>query len=582
MKKRLIGVFMKKLIKETFQLTEAGAEGVIRASILQFLSTITMILPVMLVFLFAFQVLNEEQLNSWPYVIGVVTVVIVIVIVQNFSYNATYKATYQESENLRIEIATILRELPLSYFSRHNLTDLSQAVMKDVADIEHALSHAIPQILGTLSGLFVLLIMMLVGNVKLGLCVVVPALLSLVFILASKRTQVRETKPFFYARRRSAQRFQEAIEMQNEITSYGYTDKYNELIDKECESVESALLKGELVQAGLLYLSQVFTLFVLGLVVFVGSKLYSTGQISLLFLIGYIMFAAKITDLFIGINACFAEIFHLDQTISRIKEIKTTPTQTGNSKRPQSFGVEFEDVTFSYNEGVKVLDAATFSAPQNQVTALVGPSGCGKTTALRLVSRLYDFDSGSITIGGVDIKSIDPHDLYTYISFVFQDVVLFNTSVLENIRIGRKDATDEEVKRAAQLANCEEFILELPEGYDTLIGENGKKLSGGERQRLSIARALLKDAPILLLDEIGASLDVENEAIIQKSLTTLIQNRTVLIISHRMNSIKTADTIVVFKEGTVEAQGTHDELLECSPTYRLMVERSQLTEQYTY
>jgi len=277
-----------------------------------------------------------------------------------------------------------------------------------------------------------------------------------------------------------------------------------------------------------------------------------------------------------------AEVMYLDARIKRIRELYNEPLQEGEECKLDNYDISFKDVTFAYNEDNKVLEGVSFEAKQGEVTALIGPSGCGKTTALRLMSRLYDYDSGSIVIGGRDIKSIDTESLFENISIVFQDVSLFNTSVMDNIRIGRYDATDDEVKEAARMANCEEFIDRLPEGYDTLIGEDGMNLSGGERQRISIARAILKDAPVILLDEISASLDVENEMKIQESLKHLIKGKTVVIISHRLKSVEGVDKIVVMNHGKVESEGRHRELLEKSDLYRTMIDRAGMIESYTY
>ena len=273
---------------------------------------------------------------------------------------------------------------------------------------------------------------------------------------------------------------------------------------------------------------------------------------------------------------------YIDARINRIKELRNTSLQAGEPFKLTGYDIEFKDVSFGYNSETKVIDGLSFTANHNEVTALIGPSGCGKTTALRLMSRLYDYDSGSIEIGGRDIKGIKTEDLFDDISIVFQEVSLFNTSILENIRMGRKNATDEEVKEAAKLAGCEEFILGFADGYDTLVGENGMKLSGGERQRLSIARAMLKNAPIILLDEISASLDIENEAKIQESLKHLIKGKTVVIISHRMHSIEKADKIVLMDEGRINSIGTHEELLANSELYRQLTKKAELTANYTY
>lgn len=290
----------------------------------------------------------------------------------------------------------------------------------------------------------------------------------------------------------------------------------------------------------------------------------------------------KIKDAVEGASASIVEVFYIDPKVERIKSIRSEKIQEGTDFDLQSFDIALEEVSFSYDKETPVLSGASFTALQGEVTALVGASGCGKTSALRLISRLYDYDSGKIIIGGKDIKEISTDSLFAKTSIVFQDVTLFNTSFLENIRVGRKDASDEEVKEAARLANCEEFIEKLPEGYESMIGENGAELSGGERQRLSIARAFLKNAPILILDEISAALDVENEKKIQESLSKLIRNKTVIIISHRLKSIENADKIVVMDQGRVESIGSHKQLKESSAIYRNLLKNSKMAEDFSY
>ena len=307
-----------------------------------------------------------------------------------------------------------------------------------------------------------------------------------------------------------------------------------------------------------------------------------TGEIDILYFLGYVLASIKVRESVESVNMNVEELYYLDSMVKRIREIRETKIQQGKDQTISSYDIEFDKVSFSYDKDTEVLKNVSFTAKQNEVTALVGVSGCGKTSILRLMSRLYDHDGGSIRIGGLDIKELSTKSLFEKLSIVFQDVTLFNTSVLENIRIGKKTATDEEVIRAARLANCEEFIRRLPEGYKTMIGENGATLSGGERQRLSIARAFLKDSPIIILDEIAASLDVKNEKKIQDSLNRLILDKTVIIISHRLKSVENADKIVVINCGRVEASGTHLELLKTSPTYNNLVEKAKLTEEFQY
>lgn len=320
----------------------------------------------------------------------------------------------------------------------------------------------------------------------------------------------------------------------------------------------------------------------IGIITVVSVALLRTDAVQLIFIIGFLLASMRLVDAVGALEEYFAELFYLDARVQRINELRNTPTQTGMEIELKHFDVELQDVVFAYNEDAPVINDVSFVAKQDQVTAIVGPSGCGKSTILRLISRLYDYGSGNIVIDGQDIRKLSTDALFDKVSFVFQDVILFNASVLDNIRMGRPDATDKEVREAARLANCEDFIQKMPEGYDTLIGENGSNLSGGERQRISIARALLKNAPILLLDEISASLDVENERKIQDALNRLITGKTVIIVSHRLKSIEKADQIVVMDAGRMDAAGTHAELLEKSTLYRKLIEKSSLTESFTY
>ena len=328
--------------------------------------------------------------------------------------------------------------------------------------------------------------------------------------------------------------------------------------------------------------SNVILQFAFVLVILIGVQMLHTGEINILYFLGYVLASIKVRESVEAVSMNVAELYYLDSMVKRIREVRETKIQQGKDQTISSYDIEFDQVSFSYDKDTEVLKNISFTAKQNEVTALVGVSGCGKTSILRLMSRLYDYDGGSIRIGGLDIKEISTKSLFEKIAIVFQDVTLFNASVLENIRIGKKTATDEEVVQAARLANCEEFIRRLPDGYKTIIGENGATLSGGERQRLSIARAFLKDSPIIILDEIAASLDVENEKKIQDSLNRLILDKTVIIISHRLKSVENADRIVVIDCGRVEASGTHLELLKASPTYNNLVEKAKLTEEFQY
>ena len=573
---------MIKKIQKIFALTDSGAKGLLSASFYSALMPIAFILPMMIVMLFAQGVL-EGGLRSPGFFIGAIAVVSAIMYVILYAaYNSLYKETYKESANLRIEIADILKSLPLSYFSKHDISDLSQTILSDVGAIEHALSHAIPEAFGMALYLLIIGATMLGMNVKLGLCIIIPILISFFLLLLSKKMQMLETGKYHKKLRETSEAFQEAIELQQEIKSYGQAEAVKQKLIKEAQDGEKMHIPVELAQALPTTAANSILAFMIGLTLVFGVPMLLNGEVSLLFLLGYIIAAAKIKDAVSALYMNLAEIMYIDSRINRIKELREVKIQTGEKAELNTYNIEFKDVEFSYNSDRKIINGLSFTAKQGQVTALVGPSGCGKTSVLRLMSRLYDYDKGQILIDGKDIAKIDTDSLFEKISIVFQDVTLFNTTVMENIRIGNKNASDDEVKEAARLANCSEFIEALPDGYNTVIGENGGKLSGGERQRLSIARAFLKNAPIIILDEISASLDVENEMKIQESLNTLIKNKTVVIISHRLKSVENADKIIVLDNGKLNSEGTHEELMEKSALYRSMIEKSGLTEVYTY
>ncbi|MGP1603633.1 MAG: ABC transporter ATP-binding protein [Treponema sp.] len=573
---------MIKKIQKMFALTESGAKGLLRASFYSTLQPAAFMLPMMIVMLFAQGILEDNLRPVKFFITEIVIVVAIMYVILYATYNSLYKETYKESANLRIEIADILKSLPLSYFSKHDISDLSQAILSDVGTIEHALSHAIPEAFGMAVYLLIIGAALFVMNPKLSLCIILPIVGSLCLLLLSKKMQILETGKYHKKLRETSEAFQEVIELQQEIKSYGRTEDVKQKLIKEVQDGEKMHIPVELAQALPTATATSILVFMIGFTLLFGVPMLLNGEVSLLFLLGYIIAAAKIKDAVSGLYMNLAEIMYIDSRIKRIKELREVKIQSGEKAELKTYNIEFKDVEFSYNADRKVINGLSFTAKQGEVTALVGPSGCGKTSVLRLMSRLYDYDKGQILIDGKDIAKIDTDSLFDKISIVFQDVMLFNTTVMENIRIGNKNATDDEVKEAARLANCSEFIESLPDGYNTVIGENGSKLSGGERQRLSIARAFLKNAPIIILDEISASLDVENEMKIQESLNTLIKNKTVVIISHRLKSVENADKIIVLDNGKLNAEGTHKQLMENSALYRSMIEKSGMTEVYTY
>lgn len=573
---------MKNYYKKRYALSEQGAANLSKATLYCFLTYCVNMAPMLILMALFNQLVFDVKYDLVQYIVmGIFTLVFMYILLSK-EYVSLYNATYKESANLRSGIAENLAELPLSYFSKHDLSDLSQTIMSDVERIEHAMSHSIPKVVGMWLFFPIMGIMMLIGNWKMGLAAMIPTLLCFLITPLAKQKEVSEYSKYFGVLRENSELFQETIELQQEISSFNQSDKVKKSLYKKMEESERAHFKVELLSMIAVGLSTSLSYISVAVVIAVGIQLLSHGEISLLYLIGYIIGTIKVKELFDISVEGMTEMSYIEPAVRRIKEIKSAVLQEGEDTELTRYDIEFNHVSFSYDKVSKVLKDVSFTAKQGEVTALVGLSGSGKTSVLRVVSRLYDYDGGSILIDGKDIKNISTDSLFKKISIVFQDVTLFNTSILENIRLGRESATDEEVKEAAALANCMDFIEKLPEGFNTRVGENGAELSGGERQRLSIARAFLKDAPILILDEISASLDVDNEKKIQDSLNKLIKNKTVIIISHRLKSIENVDKIVVIDDGRVETAGTHKQLLEQSKVYKNLIEKTNLAEEFSY
>lgn len=576
------GLTMKQFYKNKFGLTKRGAEDLVKATWASFFVYCINMMPAFLLMFFMDELILGHTKSRGLYILLSLATLIGMYILLSKEYEKLYNSTYKESANLRTQIAEDLSNLPLSYFSKHDLSDLSQTIMSDVEGIEHAMSHSIPKAGGMALFFPIISAMLLFGNIKMGLAVILPTLISFAMIPLSKKNQVKGNSKYYQVLRENSASFQETIELQQEIKSFNLSEKIKQQLFKQMEESEAIHLKVELSTFYTMAISTIFSFVGLAIVILVGSQLVIRGEINALLVLGYLLAAIKIKDTFDATKEGILEVFYLEPKVNRLKEMKNTKIQEGQEVDLNQFDIELKNVSFSYDQATPVLKEVNFIARQGEVTALVGASGCGKTSILRLVSRLYDYDDGKILIDKKDIKEISTDSLFSKTSIVFQDVTLFNTSVMENIRIGRQEASDEEVIQAARLAHCDEFIENLPDGYNTMIGENGSELSGGQRQRLSIARAFLKDAPILILDEITASLDVENEKKIQTSLNQLIKNKTVLIISHRLKSIENVDKIVVMDKGRVENQGTHKELLLCSPVYQNLVKKSQMAEEFVY
>lgn len=573
---------MKTYLKNRFGLTDKGAEGALVAIRYSSLKTLSYMLPMFLLMYVMQGLLNLGDFSPWISVIAYVIIALLMIFVINRDYITTYNETYKESANLRIEISEIIKDLPLSFYSSRDLTDLSQTIMKDVEAIEHALSHALSGFYGFIINLVIISILLLIGNLKLGLAVIVPIYISAILNFLSSKIQKKGVSSYYKEQRKSSKMFQELIDLSTEIKSYNLTEDKEKSGVEFVRSLEKEHIKTELAQVIPIVSATVVANLSLALAIYVGLNSLIDGEINILYFAGYLFASARLIDGVAAFNAFYGELMYIDSPVEKIKALRNEKIQRGKRADLKSFDIKGDKVSFSYLDDKKVIDNISFKALQGKTTALVGPSGCGKSTLIKLVARLYDYDSGKITIDGNEIKNIATQDLFKHISMVFQDVTLFNGSVMENIRLGRSSASDEEVLEAARLANCDDFVKKLPRGYETEIGENGSNLSGGERQRISIARAFLKNAEIILLDEIAASLDVENEKYIQESLNKLTKNKTVIIISHRMKSIENVDQIIVMKDGKIEDFGRHEELMERSKTYKKMIESSKKSEEFVY
>lgn len=509
-----------------------------------------------------------------PYVVGIVAALAVMFVTQMWEYRATYTVVYKESARKRIAIAERLRLLPLSFFGKRDLADLTSVIMKDCSDQERLFSHTMPQIFGMGASTLVFAAMMFAFDWRLAASALWPIPVALVALLLTARVQKSHTAKKNAASLSFVDGLQEYLECHREIRSLNKVGAFQSDLGRRIDRFEREKIGAELAMGVAVCSAQGFLRLGIASVIVVGTMLLVTGRVNFLVFFVYLLAVTRVYDPINVILQAVAELMDMSLSLKRMRAIENEPIQTGSTSfEPQGYDVAFDDVGFAYADGEDVLDGVSFTAREGQVTALVGASGSGKSTAVKLASRFWDVSSGAVFVGGVDVSTVDPETLLSSFSEVFQDVVLFDDAVRENIRLGKKNATDEEVLAAARAARCDEFVGRLPNGYDTMIGENGSRLSGGERQRISIARALLKDAPIVLLDEATASLDVENETQVQAALSELLQGKTVLVIAHRMRTVDNADKIVVLEGGSVVEQGSPAELREKPEgRYRRMLE----------
>jgi ATP-binding cassette subfamily B protein IrtB len=560
---------MLKYFQNKYVMSEKGAKDLFHSIIWTLVMDISFMIPVVLSFIFLDEYMSllfkspNSQNSIFYYVVMSAAIFPIMYIIAYFQYDSTYTKIYEESARRRISLAETLRKLPLAFFGKKDIADLSSTIMEDATQIEMLFSHSVPQIYAAVLNVLIIGIMMVFYNWQLSLAVfwVVPVA-ALVFYLSRKLQNNMHTK-LYHIKRDISDKIQEGLDLAHEIKSYNREDTFFNALNTQLNGYEKILIKGELLIGAFINLSHVFLKLGLPSVILYGAYLLSTGAVSIFTYLVFLVVTARIYNPIMDVMNHFALLLYLNVRTRRMKEMDEMPRQDGKSEfYPKYYDIEFKNVDFSYQDGVQTLKNVSFIAKQGAVTALVGPSGGGKSTVAKLSVRFWDIDKGVITLGGEDISMVDPETLLNNYSIVFQDVTLFNSSVKENIRLGKKDASDEEVIKAAQLAQCDEFVKKLSQGYDTLIGENGERLSGGERQRISIARAILKDAPIILLDEATASLDAENESKIQRALGELVKNKTVLIIAHRMRTVLGADKIVVIKDGVIAEIGAPMELKE--------------------
>ena len=567
-----------KFLQKKYALSEQGAKDLCKGILYSVLAYISLMLPVALLavvldaFLAPLLGGSNGGYNLWLYVGIGILILALIFIMHYLQYTVTYMGTYQESERRRITLAEKLRTMPLCFFQEHDLSDLTGTIMGDCAGFEHAFSHTVPQFWGSLISTAIVCVALLIYDWRMGLALLWVAPVAFAIVLLSRKLQSGLGKKHIDAKLAMADGIQECLETVQDIKACNQEEQYLKKLDAKLEASEKTRISSEMVTASLVTTGQMFLRLGLATVIVVGNALMMNGQTTLFSYILFLIAASRLYDPLSGAMTNMAELFSVDLSVERLKKIQDYKEEEKQTAyRTNGYDIVFDHVSFAYEPGKPVLKDVTFTAKQGQVTALVGPSGGGKSTVANLAAGFYDVNGGKITLGGTDIAPIDSVSMMKDFSVVFQNVVLFNNTVMENIRVGRKNATDAEVIAAAKAAHCHDFIEKLPDGYQTVIGENGSTLSGGECQRLSIARALLKDAPVILLDEATASLDVDNETEIQEAISRLIKGKTVLVIAHRMRTVENADKIVVLADGVVAESGTHAELMQKNGLYARLV-----------
>ena len=576
---------MIEKLKHKYALSDKGAKAMMQAFVSVTISNLVLMFPVGLLYVLASYLLEGSLPKDKVtfFTVGVIAALVLIAVTTYIQYNATFLSTYVESGVRRRMLAEKLRKLPLSFFGKKDLSDLTNTIMADCALIETGSSHWIPELVGAFGSTTIIIISLLFFDWRMALAAIWVMPIAFIIVLSSKNVMGKVHAKSMEYKLSCLDGIQEGLETIRDLRSNNMTDSYMVGLNQKIKAVEDHSIVAEFANAAFVCSAQMILKLGIGTVAVTGSILLTKSEISVL---TFFMFLLVVTRMYEPLQIALqnlAAIISLNTNCARMDEILSHEEQTGRENLDnQGYDIAFDHVAFSYKDGEQVLQDVSFVAKQGEVTALIGPSGGGKTTVSRLAARFWDNNKGTITVGGMNVSEIDPEQLLSLYSIVFQDVTLFNNTIMENIRIGKKDATDEEVMEAARLANCTDFVEKLPDRWNTMIGENGSELSGGERQRISIARAFLKDAPIILMDEATASLDVDNESAIQESISKLIQDKTVLIIAHRMRTVDGVDKIVVLKDGTVAEQGTPEQLKQQNGIYKHMVDLQLQSEQWKY
>lgn len=566
---------MIERLQHKYALSEKGTKDMLRAFVAVTIANLVLMLPVGLLYYLASYLLEGDVPRAKIpfFTVSIIVVLILIAASTVFQYMSTFYSTYVESGVRRRTLAEKLRKIPLSFFGKKDLADLTNTIMSDCALLETASSHWIPELVGAIISTTLIVISLFFFDWRMALAAVWVMPVAFLIVLYSRKVMGKVYERTMQYRISCQDGIQEGLETLRDLRSYSMTDAYMSGLENKIKAVEKNAIFVEFTNAAFVCSAQMILKLGIGTVAVVGGALLLNGQITVL---TFFMFLLVVTRMYEPLQISLqnlSAIISADTNCKRMDEILSYEEQEGNEELTNDgYDIQFDHVSFAYKDGEQVLSDVSFMAKQGEVTALIGPSGGGKTTVTRLAARFWDNDTGSITVGGMKVTDIDPEKLLSLYSIVFQDVTLFNDTIMENIRIGRQGATDEEVMEAARLAHCDEFVERMPEKWNTMIGENGSELSGGERQRISIARAFLKDAPIILLDEATASLDVDNESFIQESISKLICDKTVLIIAHRMRTVDGVDKIVVLKDGTVAEQGSPAELKQTDGIYKHMVE----------